>query len=46
MTARHPDHPIDPQFLTRRSPRAFSATPLQAAEMLRLLEAARWAPSA
>ena len=46
MTPRHPDHPIDPQFLTRWSPRAFSAAPLQAAEMLRLLEAARWAPSA
>jgi nitroreductase len=46
MTARHADHPIDPQFLNRWSPRAFSATPLQAAEMLRLLEAARWAPSA
>ena len=46
MTARRADHPIDPQFLTRWSPRAFSAAPLQAAEMLRLLEAARWAPSA
>ena len=46
MTARHADHPIDPQFLTRWSPRAFSAAPLQEAEMLRLLEAARWAPSA
>ena len=46
MTARRADHPIDPQFLTRWSPRAFSAAPLQEAEMLRLLEAARWAPSA
>ena len=46
MTARHADHPIDSQFLARWSPRAFSAAPLQAAEMMRLVEAARWAPSA
>ncbi len=46
MTARHADHPIDPQFLTRWSPRAFSDAAMQEAHMMRLLEAARWAPSA
>jgi nitroreductase len=46
MTARHADHPIDPQFLTRWSPRAFSDAAMQEADMMRLLEAARWAPSA
>jgi nitroreductase len=46
MTARQADHPIDPQFLSRWSPRAFSDAAMQETEMLRLLEAARWAPSA
>ena len=40
------DHPIDPQFLNRWSPRAFDASTLTDAAMLSLLEAARWAPSA
>jgi nitroreductase len=43
---RHPDHPIDPQFPARWSPRAFTDRSLSQAEMLSLLEAARWAPSA
>lgn len=43
---RSADHPIHPQFLTRHSPRAFAEAPLSDAQMLQLLEAARWAPSA
>jgi nitroreductase len=40
------DHPIDPRFLDRWSPRAFSDRPISAEDMACLLEAARWAPSA
>lgn len=43
---RQADHPIDPRFLARWSSRAMSGEPLERAEILRLLEAARWAPSA
>jgi nitroreductase len=43
---RIPGHPVDDLFVTRWSPRAFAATPLAEAEVLSLLEAARWAPSA
>lgn len=43
---RRADHPIDPRFLTRWSPRAFSNAVMSEAQMLTLLEAARWAPSA
>jgi len=39
------DHDIDPLFLRRWSPRAMSDAPLARADLLRLLEAARWAPS-
>lgn len=46
MTARHPDHPVDPQFPARWSPRSFAADTMSEAEVLSLLEAARWAPSA
>lgn len=42
---RTADHAIDPLFLRRRSPRAMSGAPLPRAELWRLLEAARWAPS-
>jgi len=42
---RTPDHPIDPIFICRWSPRAMSGEPLSQAELLSLLEAARWAPS-
>jgi nitroreductase len=38
-------HPIDPLFLRRWSPRAMSGAPLTRAQLLTLLEAARWAPS-
>ena len=39
------DHEIDPIFLERWSPRAFSTETLSEAEMLSLFEAARWAES-
>jgi nitroreductase len=39
------DHAIDPIFLRRFSPRAMSGAPLPRAELSRLFEAARWAPS-
>lgn len=37
--------PVDPQFLDRWSPRAFSPEPLSQLEIDTLFEAARWAPS-
>ena len=43
---RTADHDIDPQFLTRWSTRAFTGEPIAEAELMRLFEAARWAPSA
>ncbi|MBP6738082.1 MAG: nitroreductase family protein, partial [Rhodobacteraceae bacterium] len=43
---RIPDHPVDPQFLGRWSPRAFTAETMGEETLLTLLEAARWAPSA
>lgn len=42
---RKPDHPIETIFLDRWSPRAMSGEPLEQAELNRLFEAARWAPS-
>ncbi len=46
MTSRRVSElPVDPQFLDRWSPRAFSPQPLTRAEIQTLLEAARWAPS-
>lgn len=48
MTAenpRRPDHPIDPLFVERRSPRAFTGEPVPEAELMRMFEAARWSPS-
>ena len=46
VSARFPDHAIDPLFVERRSPRAFTGESLPEAELLRMFEAARWAPSA
>lgn len=40
------DHTIDPLFIERWSPRAFTADTISEAELMQLLEAARWAPSA
>ena len=42
---RIPDHEIHPQFVERWSPRAMNGEPLSEAELMRLFEAARWAPS-
>lgn len=44
--ARHSEHPIAEQFLSRWSPRALSGEPVAESQVLALLEAARWAPSA
>jgi nitroreductase len=38
-------YPIDPLFLERWSPRAFTSEAISERELLSLLEAARWAPS-
>lgn len=46
QTQRSPDYPIEPIFFERWSPRAFSATSMPASDLLTILEAARWAPSA
>jgi nitroreductase len=43
--SRAADHPIDPLFLERWSPRAFTDAPISERDLLTLLEAARWAPS-
>jgi nitroreductase len=43
--SRTADYPIDPLFLERWSPRAFTDEAISQAELLTLLEAARWAPS-
>jgi nitroreductase len=43
--SRTADHTIDPLFLNRWSPRAFTGEAMSAAELDRLFEAARWAPS-
>lgn len=40
------EYDIDPLFLNRWSPRAFSSQPVDEAQVLKLIEAARWAPSA
>ena len=42
---RRPDHPIEPIFVDRWSPRAMSGEPIDEGELMRLFEAARWAPS-
>lgn len=43
---RQPDHPVAPQFPARWSPRSFTDREVTEAEVMSLLEAARWAPSA
>jgi nitroreductase len=42
---RSADHPIEPLFVRRWSPRAMSGEPLSESELLTIFEAARWAPS-
>lgn len=46
LSPRRTDHPIEPLFLKRWSPRAYDASPMPEADLLSILEAARWAPSA
>lgn len=43
---RVPTHEILPLILNRHSPRAMAGVPLPEEDLLRVLEAARWAPSA
>jgi nitroreductase len=45
VNSRTAAHAIDPLFLERWSPRAFTAEPISERELLILFEAARWAPS-
>ena len=40
------DHPIDPNFISRWSPRAYDGSDISEETVLTFLEAARWAPSA
>ena len=42
---RQPDHPVETLIYHRWSARAMSAQPLSSTELMRLFEAARWAPS-
>jgi nitroreductase len=42
---RKADHPILDLFVKRWSPRSMSGAPLSESELMRLFEAARWAPS-
>lgn len=44
-TGRQPDHPVAPEFPARWSPRSFTDREVSEAEVMSLLEAARWAPS-
>ena len=44
-TVRKADPPIEQLFLDRWSPRAMSGEPVAEADLMRLFEAARWAPS-
>jgi nitroreductase len=43
---RQPDHPVSPEFPARWSPRSFTDREMTEGEVMSLLEAARWAPSA
>jgi nitroreductase len=45
-TGRTAGHPISKLFLDRWSPRAFDGQPVPRADLMTMLEAARWAPSA
>jgi nitroreductase len=46
MSSRKSDHPVDPLFLERWSPRAFDGSDVPDADLMAMFEAARWAPSA
>ncbi len=43
---RRADHDIDPVFVKRHSPRAFTGEAVPESELMRMIEAARWSPSA
>ena len=43
---RTPDHPIEPLFIRRWSPRAYQPAAMPFSDLFSMLEAARWAPSA
>jgi nitroreductase len=43
---RTPDHPVEPLFVDRWSPRSFTGEPVPDAVLASAFEAARWAPSA
>lgn len=43
---RQPDNPIDPLFVNRWSSRSYDARPMPKSDLLSIIEAARWAPSA
>ncbi|WP_234053157.1 MULTISPECIES: nitroreductase family protein [unclassified Xanthobacter] len=45
VTPRQAEHPIDPLFLDRWSPRAFTGEEIPQGELNAVFEAARWAPS-
>ncbi len=45
-TVRIAEHPVDPQFTERWSPRSYTGEALPREQLMSLLEAARWAPSA
>jgi nitroreductase len=45
LAHRPPEHGVDPLFPSRWSSRAMDGRPLDGPELMRLLEAARWAPS-
>jgi nitroreductase len=44
--SRSTDYPIDPLFLQRWSPRSFTGAPISDSDLMTILDAARWAPSA
>ncbi|QDT15154.1 nitroreductase family protein [Alienimonas californiensis] len=45
LSVREADHPVEPLFLQRWSPRAMSGEALAEDQLMQLFEAARWAPS-
>lgn len=45
-SARQPQYPVDPQFPSRWSPRSFGDATVSEAQVMSVLEAARWSPSA
>jgi nitroreductase len=46
LSSRLTEHNIDPDILTRWSPRSFTDDTMSEKDLLAILEAARWAPSA